>query len=93
LGTVAGLPTCLSLGLRSKDFAVSHSPDSAKVTATAIAWNLSLHDLILNLTRRFIRFTHIFIKYRAKLKKTLRKPKLSAAALFSRGLFHDSALH
>jgi len=90
---VAGTPACFPTGLRSNDFAVSHSPDSANATAAAIAWNLSLHDLILNLARRFNRFHHSSLKYRAKLKERRWKPIVSLEALFSYGSFREAGLH
>jgi hypothetical protein len=48
LEMVAGRPICFPIGFRSKDFAVSHSPAWANATAAAIAWNLSLQNLILD---------------------------------------------
>jgi hypothetical protein len=50
------------------DFAVSHSPAWANATAAAIAWNLSLQDLILEPRLISIRLPLSFIKFRAKFK-------------------------
>ena len=90
---VADLPTCFPTGLRSKDFAVSHSPDSANATATAIAWNLSLHDLILNLARRFNLFAHISHQIPCQVDIAAPEARVESSGAFSGGSFGEVELH